>query len=614
MADHSNGVHRVFINSKFRLDTSQPTTKFSYFCEPALTGVTKFKVNSVAVPISDYILQGLSEAERTVSITKDGRTYSVELKSNKVYSLADLVEELNVVFMPLSVLAKPGNGSTLQIENDSTSTVQLTSFPSAFANVSLPVTIQGSSGTFTVNNNYVDAYQETQVTNKGIKELWISWSASGISYRSVIDLSKNANYNASELQTLMNNSAGGTADGFTWSITAGAGGNHTISMTPNSFAGIRTIELTAHTASSDAAGLICFPGVTELVMTDTIDGEAVEKKMPLQGKAYTEAEFQSDLNFYLGKNDAAGVDVFTVSGTTISASFGRRVGISTRTVLIRAFDEVGVVTTADKLNWTTFTVQTLNPATTTNVTYTTTADFRLVADTINPNAPFDLVPNINTIPALSTTPITFTTTAKFIQSFDYNPPYRIQFQVNHAYTGAEIVQLLNSNLSAVGFNFSYANNRLSCSNTNNGSSDTTRNLKLSINEPLGLNAVTEFPFGQLKEFPQQVDLDHHGSHTGETFTTPTLNFSSKTHCCYLALPNLVSSSRCGRGHRSFVKTIHNVNNAAYGSYIYYTNDGGSDFLYTDQQTVSEIQIELHGEDHQILDLQGMDIKCELEFR
>lgn len=613
MSDHSNGVHRVFINSKFRRDTTQPTTKFTYYCEPTLTGVTKFKVNSVAVPISDYILQGLSSAERTVSITKNGRTYSVELKSNKVYSLADLVEELNVVFMPLSVLCKPGEGSTLQIENDSTGPIQLTSFPSAFANVSLPVTIQGSSGTFTVNNDFVDSYWESEVTNKGIKFLRIEYSDAGISTKVDIDLTKNANYNATELATLLNDSAAGTSIGFTWSVTSGGTG-FTISMTPSSSANIRTVELTAHTADSDAAGLICFPGVTELVMTDTLDGAAVEKKMPLQGKAYTEAQFQSDLNFYLGKDDAAGEDVFTVSGGTISASYGPRAGFTTRTVLIKALDEVGAVTNEDKLNWTTNTVQTLNTSGTSNVTYTTTADFRLLPDTINPNAPFNLVPNIETIPALSTSAVTFTTTAQLVQSFEYTSSYRVQFQVNHAYTGAELVQTLNNALSAIGFNFSFGNNRLSVSNTNNGSTDTTRNLKLGVNEPLGLNAITEFPFGQLKEFPQEVDLDHHGSHTGETFTTPTLNFSSKTHCCYLALPNLVSSSRCGRGHRSFVKTIHNVNNAPYGSYIYYTNDGGSDFLYTDQQTVAEIQIELHGEDHQILDLQGMDIKCELEFR
>lgn len=613
MSDHSNGVHRVFINSKFRRDTTQSTSQFTYYCEPVLTGVTKFKVNSVAVPISDYSLQGLSQADRTVSITKDSRTYSVVLKSNKVYNLADLVNELNGVLSPLSVTAKAGEGSTLQIENDSTSAIQLTSFPTAFATLSLPTTIQGSSGTFTVNNNFVDAYQEVETTNKGIKFLRIEYSESGISTKVDLDLTKNANYNSTELQTLMNNSAGGTSAGFTWSITS-SGTGYVISMTPNSSPNIRTVELTAHTADSDAAGLICFPGVTELIMTDTLDGEAVEKKMPLQGKAYTEAEFQSDLNFYLGKDDAAGKDVFTVSGGTISASYGPRAGFTTRTVLIKAQDEVGAVTTADKLNWTTNTVQTLNTGGTTNVTYTTTADFRLLPDTINPNAPFNLVPNIQTIPALSTTAITFTSTARFVQDFEYNPPYRVRFQVNHAYTGAEIVQILNANLSAVGFNFSFANNRLSCSNTNNGSSDTTRNLKMGICEPLGLDAITEFPFGQLKEFPQLVDLDHHGSHTGETFTTPTLNFSSKTHTCYLALPNLVSSSRCGRGHRSFVKTIHNVNNAAYGGFVYYQNDGGSDYLYTDQQTVAEIQVELHGEDHQILDLQGMDIKCELEFR
>ena len=60
-----NESYKVFINSDFRQKSYEKSSNFIFYAQPALTGISRVKVNSIAVPMSQFTFAGLSEEQRT---------------------------------------------------------------------------------------------------------------------------------------------------------------------------------------------------------------------------------------------------------------------------------------------------------------------------------------------------------------------------------------------------------------------------------------------------------------------------------------------------------------------------------------------------------------------
>ena len=80
------------------------------------------------------------------------------------------------------------------------------------------------------------------------------------------------------------------------------------------------------------------------------------------------------------------------------------------------------------------------------------------------------------------------------------------------------------------------------------------------------------------------------------------------------MPNLVSSSRCGLGHRSFVKSILNSSNTSFGGYAHQITDNDAPFtIGTGTNVIDKIQIEIHDANHTIKKDTGLPVYIELDF-
>jgi hypothetical protein len=624
MSEHSNRVHRVFVNSKFRRDKNQPTSNFTIYLEPALSNITKFKVNSCSIPITNFTFQGYSEEERTFELFDSegvtGSKWTVIFDDNRVYTLDDIVTDIQrVVDFQTLLVTKFGSASVLQFQNQTDVVMQITKFPKKLATLSTPQNLNPQSSSFDTRNDSIIANFEVAHTNYGVKSLQLDYEINGIETTRIFNIPDDA-YSPSTVEGYLNSTF--TAfSGLTFAVTGSGLGPYTITGTPSTTSVYdRGYRLTARLATSDYDSNT-FPQIAKLVYTETLNTVVCSYEMEVKGE-YNGLALESALNENFG---VVGRTVqerienqWYLEGETINVRYTNvnNIGITSRTIRLQAFDAFDNVTTTGKINITNngnigISVDGSGPAGQ-QATFSTNVDYSKVQTNVAYGHGYNLTEDVFKITNGLTTPLTFTSTARFTNTYEYGEQKTVTFHHNHAYDIIELVFYLNQEIGSgagYGLTFSSSGNRISVANgntlvTNYGA------VNFSYNDVLGqtsnqLNA----PIGQTTAFPQDTDLKNHIN----PFTTPTLNLSTDNEVCYLALPSLVSSSRCGLGHRSFVKTIYNLGNKNYGNYMTFESSG-DDYLTTTNQSISEVQVQIHGEGHEIIDLNGLDVRCELEFR
>lgn len=624
MSEHTNRVHRVFVNSKFRRDKNQPTSNFTIYLEPPLSNITKFKVNSCSIPITNFTFQGYTEEERTFELFDsegvNGSKWTVIFDDNRVYTLSDIVTDIQrVVDATTMRVSQVGSSSVLQFENETDVVMKITKFPRKLATISVPQNLNPPSSSFDTGNDRMIVNIERAHTNYGVKSLQLDYEINGIETTRIFNIPDDA-YSPSTVQGYLNSTF--TAfSGLTFAVSGSGTGPYTITGTPSSASVYdRGYRLTARLATSDYDANT-FPQIAKLVYTEILNSVVCSYEMEVKGE-YNGLALESALNENFG---VVGRTVqeriqnqWYLEGNTINVRYTNvnNIGITSRTIRLQAFDAFDNVTTTGKINITNngnigISVDGSGPAGQ-QVTFSTTVDYSKVQTNVAYGHGYNLTEDVFKITKNLTTPVTFTSRAEFKNTYKYGEQKEVTFHHNHAYDIVELVFYLNQEIGSsagYGLTFSLSGNRISIANgntlvTNYGA------VNLGYNEVLGQTSdMLNAPIGQTTAFPNDVDLKN----TVNPYVTPMLNLATDNEVCYLALPSLVSSSRCGLGHRSFVKTIYNLGNLGYGNYMTFESSS-DDYLTTSSQTISEVQVQIHGEGHEVLDLNGLDVRCELEFR
>ena len=130
-------IHKIFINSDFRNKQVETSDDFTFYCRPALTGVSKLRVRSIAVPMSQYTFGKLSADERTFSASSQAAGYSIPatvvFDNNRLYTRAEFVAALNAEFadksLNVTVTADAHHGSSIVFTNNMSAYVVITKFP-----------------------------------------------------------------------------------------------------------------------------------------------------------------------------------------------------------------------------------------------------------------------------------------------------------------------------------------------------------------------------------------------------------------------------------------------------------------------------------------------------
>ena len=624
--EHSNGVHRIFINSRYRRDKSQSTSDFTYYVEPNILGVSRFKVNSVAVPVVNFTFQGQSEEARTVEFFDDegqGSYYRVIFDDNKVYKLSDIITELNKITNNSLHIesAQYGSSSAIIMTNKSYKSVSLTKFPPKLTNnLSLPSLISGSYSTFSDNNNVYEIHLEELYTNYGVKYFQLTYNDAIGNITSDFAYVSTKVYNVTDFINLLNSNF--SSSGLTFS-SSGAGPYSIIGTPSGSTTYDRDFQLTAH-GDENTADPNTFPQISHLIYEESqVEGgitHTLTYQKEISGE-YNQQKLQDELNRDLGSVQRIGSNityairwqVYNTAGVySIQAFYQPANNLTSRTVRLRAFDRFGAVTTGAKINISNVAYNGIStdgsPPNSVNFTPFGVDFSPTKTDVVYGNG-FNFTEDAFRITAGLTTPITFSSTTDFDSSHRYDQIQKVIFSNSGRYSNDEIISLLNLRAgtgASYGLTFQLSGEKIQIVNANTVSSPYGR-VSIPANEVLGCVA-TEIELSSTLTFPDDIKEDH-----GHPLITPTLDFSTNNETCYLALPSLVSSSRCGLGHRSLVKSIHNVNNVSYGGYIYYQDDGGGSYMNTSQNALSDIRIQIMGEDHTVLNLDGLDVKIELEF-
>jgi len=199
------------------------------------------------------------------------------------------------------------------------------------------------------------------------------------------------------------------------------------------------------------------------------------------------------------------------------------------------------------------------------------------------------------------------------------------FLKNRQYTITEIVNVINTGLStlaltypSLGFTCTNSGNRLVFSNTNTANF-TTAYGKFTVlaNPPIGLPNNLDVGTNETITAPNE----YFATSQDATYITPILDTENLNRISYLAIPNLVTSSRCGMaghpgqvGHRSFVKSILNTSNTSFGGYHHYSSDSDSPFtIGTGTNIIDKIQVEIHDSTHTIKRDTGIPVYIEMDF-
>ena len=192
------------------------------------------------------------------------------------------------------------------------------------------------------------------------------------------------------------------------------------------------------------------------------------------------------------------------------------------------------------------------------------------------------------------------------------------FLKNQQYTITEIVNVINTGLSTLAL--TYPNLAFSCSNTGNKLTFLNTNTpgflsdygKFTVlaNPPLGIPNNLDISPGETITAPN----DYFAQTQDSEFVTPIIDTENLNRISYLAIPNLVSSSRCGLGHRSFVKSILNSSNTSFGGYAHMITDNDSPFtIGNGTNIIDKIQVEIHDATHTIKRDTGVPVYLELDF-
>ena len=202
-----------------------------------------------------------------------------------------------------------------------------------------------------------------------------------------------------------------------------------------------------------------------------------------------------------------------------------------------------------------------------------------------------------------------------IATFLRGQQYSITEIVNTINTAITTLELTYPNLQ---FGAASAGNKLVFTNTNASNFGSPYGkFTVLANPPLGLPnnldiSPSESITGPNEYFAQTQDSE---------FVTPIIDLENLNRISYLAIPNLVSSSRCGMaghpgqvGHRSFVKSILNSSNTSFGGYSHMITDNDRPFeIGSGTNIIDKIQVEIHDATHTIKRDTGVPCYIEMDF-
>lgn len=214
-----------------------------------------------------------------------------------------------------------------------------------------------------------------------------------------------------------------------------------------------------------------------------------------------------------------------------------------------------------------------------------------------------------TIPAYSSAAFSFSVDAVltpeyvFLSNFNTVALPTFSFDAGNIYTVAEFVADINAQ---------YGSTLASVVSTNvyrltNPSS--TAKIRLIKNTAAGILTSQEIAVSSSADFTL-TDF----SVTGTPLNTGSLDFGSGvSKVSYISLPNLVTTSRCGSGHRSICTSIMNQSTEIYGSYATRVDDSEA-YHTTNVNEISEIQVKLLDENHNVADIGELPLFLELVFK
>ena len=180
-----NESYKVFINSDFRQKSYEKSSNFIFYAQPALTGISRVKVNSIAVPMSQFTFAGLSEEQRTFesyarSNTHVDRFAKVIFQQNRNYTRTEFVSELNKAYLAagyqVTVSADAHNGTAIEFVSDETYQMAVVKFPQMKSGLSLPALIPAAGGTLPSGSQYLHYDSQVAKTFPNIAKLVLTHS------------------------------------------------------------------------------------------------------------------------------------------------------------------------------------------------------------------------------------------------------------------------------------------------------------------------------------------------------------------------------------------------------------------------------------------------------
>lgn len=305
-----------------------------------------------------------------------------------------------------------------------------------------------------------------------------------------------------------------------------------------------------------------FPHVSKVDHISFENNEYSTNTLTLSAATYTDSSLYSEINFAWGS-----VATWTLVSGELKATYAA--STSERKIQMVVYDENGKVTTTSYLNI---------------------------------SAPNHTIHAGGQQVAVFSTSLVATNHAVFPSDYSQAAMPTINLSSHTVYTCATLVAALNT-----GFGSTVA----SVISTNvyritNPSS--TFKMLLKQNEELGIGGDTEIAPSGTHDFTVL-----HWINVGETFTTGPLDFGSRvSKVCYLAIPNIITTSRCGFGHQSIATSVLNQGSSSYGAYSHRTDDSTSYHL-TNKKDIDEIHVQILNEKHQTADLGSLPVFVELEF-
>ena len=218
-------TYKVFINSDFRQKSYEKSSNFTYYIQPPLTGITRVKMNSVAIPMSAFTFAGLSEESRTFeayprSSTHVERYAKVIFEKTRNYTRTEFVSEINKAFIAAgySVVCRADShtGTAIEFISDETFEMAIVKFPEMKSSLSLPVLLPPAQGTLPEGQQYL--YKDTQIeqTFPNISKLILTQEGGGATNELPLLLTAHT-YTPASLQTALQGAFGTIG---TWSVSA----------------------------------------------------------------------------------------------------------------------------------------------------------------------------------------------------------------------------------------------------------------------------------------------------------------------------------------------------------------------------------------------------------